>query len=84
MCSGRENGAEPMSHLMILPSRDSAQIRLVRVPADFERQEAFRHVTSLIAAVESSKPDCGWDDIAERLESQGYEMVDFLLGPSLD
>ena len=73
-----------MTDLMILPARDPSGIRLVRVPEDFERHEAFRHVTGLIAEVESENPDYGWDDIAEALESQGYELVDFMLGPELD
>jgi len=73
-----------MSHLMILPSRDPAHIHLVRVPADYEGQEAFRHITGLIATVEGRSRNCTWEDIAEHLESQGYEVVDFLLGPSLD
>ena len=73
-----------MSELMILPAKDHSNIRLVRVPEDFERHEAFRHVTGLIAEVESGNPEYGWDDIAEALEEQGYELVDFLLGPELD
>jgi hypothetical protein len=73
-----------MADIMVLPSKDCSRIRVVRVPADFERQEAFRHVTGLIAAVESENPGYGWDDIAEALEAQGYELVDFLLGPSLE
>jgi len=73
-----------MSDLMILPAKDHSRVRLVRVPEDFERHEAFRHVTGLIAEVESENPDYGWDDIAEALEGQGYELVDFQLGPELD
>jgi hypothetical protein len=73
-----------MTHLMVLPSKDSTAIRLVRVPPDFEHHEAFRHVTGVIAEVESAEPNYQWDDIAEALESHGYEVVDFLLGPSLD
>ena len=73
-----------MSELMILPAKDHSGIRLVRVPEDFERHEAFRHVTGLIAEVESDNPEYGWDDIAEVLEGQGYEQVEFLLGPELD
>ena len=73
-----------MSDLMILPARDHSGIRLVRVPEDFEQHEAFRHVTGLIAKVESDNPDYDWDDIAEALDEQGYELVDFLLGPELD
>ena len=73
-----------MSDLMILPSKDHTEIRLVRIPADFERHEAFRNVTGLIAQVESDDPDYQWDDIAEALESHGFEVVDYLLGPALD
>jgi hypothetical protein len=36
-----------MSNLMVLPSNDPAHIRLVRVPPDYEGQEAFRHITGL-------------------------------------
>ncbi len=73
-----------MTDLMILPARDHSGIRLIRVPDDFERHEAFRHVTGLIAEVESENQDYSWDDIAEALENQGYELVDYLLGPELD
>ena len=73
-----------MSDLMILPSKDPHNIRLLRVPPDYEQHEAFRHVTGLIAQVESQDADFTWDDIAEVLEGQGYELVDYLLGPSLD
>jgi hypothetical protein len=73
-----------MSDLMILPSTDVTRIRLLRVPPDFQQQEAYRHVTGLIAEVESGDPDFTWEDIAERLEGQGYEVVDYLLGPTLD
>ena len=73
-----------MTDLMILPSKDTTGIRVIRLPKDFERHEAFRHVTGLIARVESENPDYAWDDIAELLESQGYELVDFVLGPTLD
>lgn len=73
-----------MTDLMVLPSKDHTNIRLIRVPADFEHHEAFRHVTGLIAEVESANADFCWDDIAEALENQGYELVEFLLGPALD
>ena len=36
--------------LMILPATDSGDIRLVRVPDDYESHEAYRHVTGLIAS----------------------------------
>ena len=70
--------------LMILPSRDSTDIRLVRIPEELEQHEAFRHVTGLIASVEEQNPDYDWEDIAHLLEDHGFEPVDFILGPSLD
>jgi len=70
--------------LMILPARDAERIRLVRIPPDLERHEAFRHVTGLIAGVEETRPDCRWEDIAAVLEDHGFEPVDFILGPVLD
>jgi hypothetical protein len=70
--------------LMILPARDADNIRLVRVPDDFESHEAYRHVTGLIAAAEEENPDYGWEDIQSILEEHDFETVDFVLGPSLD
>ena len=70
--------------LMILPARDSTAIRLVRVPEEFEQHEAYRHVTGLIASVEEQNPDYDWEDIAPALEDQGFEPVEFILGPALD
>ena len=70
--------------LMILPARDPASIRLVRVPPDFEVHEAYRHVTGLIASVEEHDPDYTWEDIASMLEDHGFEPVEFMLGPALD
>jgi len=69
---------------MILPSADPSQIRLVRVPADIEAHEAYRHATGLIARVEEDNPDYDWEDIASVLEDHGFETVDFILGPELD
>lgn len=70
--------------LMILPAQDSKKIRAIKVPDDFEAQEAFRRVTGLIAAIEESNPQYRWDDIQAMLEDNGFESVDFLLGPALD
>ncbi len=70
--------------LMILPARDRTTIRLVRVPDEFEKQEAFRHVTGLVASIEEDKPDYQWEDIAALLEDHGFEPVEFILGPALD
>jgi hypothetical protein len=70
--------------LMILPAREARSIRLVRVPDDFESQQLFRHVTGLIAQLEQDNPDYGPDDIVALLEDNGFEPVDFVLGPALD
>ena len=69
--------------LMILPSSNSNSIRLVRLPDDFESHEAYRHVTSLVAAMEEQQPDCNADDILATLEDHGFEPVEFILGPVL-
>jgi hypothetical protein len=68
---------------MILPASNAKSIRLVRIPSDFESQEAFRHVTGLIASVEEQDPDCDRDDILAVLEDHGFETVEFILGPTL-
>ncbi len=70
--------------LMILPASDPHEIRLVRVPSDYEAHEAFRHVTGLIAAIEEADPDYDWADIEASLADHGFEVVDFILGPVLD
>jgi hypothetical protein len=70
--------------LMILSAHDPDKIRLVRVPADFEPHEAYRHVTALIAAVEEDDPDYEWADIEAVLEDNGFGSVNFILGPALD
>ena len=70
--------------LMILPARNPGSIRLLRVPPDYEVQEAYRHVTALIASVEEHDPDYTWEDIEGALEGHGFEPVEFMLGPALD
>jgi hypothetical protein len=70
--------------LMILPASNTDDIRLVRIPEDFESHEAYRHVTGLIAAAEEQNPDYDWEDIQSILEEHDFETVDFVLGPSLD
>lgn len=69
--------------LMILPASNTDDIRLVRIPEDFESHEAYRHVTALIATIEEQQPDCSSDDILAALEDHGFEPVDFILGPAL-
>ena len=68
---------------MILPADEHADIRLIKIPDDFEEHEAYRYVTGLIAKAEE---DAGydWDDILDLLEERGFEAVEFMLGPSLD
>lgn len=73
-----------MQDLMILPASDKTAIRLVRIPPDYPVKEAYRHVTGLIAQVEEHDPDYTWEDVLTALEDQGFEAVDFQLGPSLD
>ena len=70
-------------NLMILPANEPANIRLVRIPDDFEQHEVYRYVTGLISKVEED-PEYTWDDILELLEDRGFELVDFILGPSID
>jgi len=72
------------NRLMILPASDFKAIRAVRIPEDFEEQEAYRCVTSLIASVEEKNPEYKWSDIIEQLEDSGFELVPFVLGPALD
>lgn len=70
--------------IMVLPSSQSAKIRVLKIPDDMERQEAYRYATGLIAAAEESTPDYGWDEIEDSLEAQGFSAVDYVLGPTLD
>jgi hypothetical protein len=69
---------------MILPAADKARIRLIRIPPDYPSKEAYRHVTGLIAEIEERQPGCEWEEVLAVLEDQGFEPVDFHLGPSLD
>ena len=70
-------------NLMILPADKPENIRLIRIPDDFEEHEAYRHVTGMIAKVEE-EPGYDWDDILDMLEDHGFEAVEFILGPTLD
>ena len=70
-------------NLMILPAAKPEDIRLIRIPDDFEEHEAYRHVTGMIAKVEE-QADYDWEDVLDMLEEHGFEAVDFVLGPSLD
>lgn len=70
--------------MMILPSKDFSNIRLLSIPDDYQEQEAFRRVTGVIAKVEEENPEYTWDDIASELEASGFHQEDFQLGPVLD
>lgn len=70
-------------NLMILPAIKHDNIRLIQIPEDLEKHEAYRYVTGLIAKVEEDL-DYNWEDILDLLEDRGFESVDFILGPSLD
>ena len=69
--------------LMILPSKDNKQIRLVKIPDDYEEHEVYRAATGAIARAEDNLPDYNWDDLMEELEDMGFEEVSFLLGPEV-
>ena len=68
---------------MVLPAKDQNMIRLIRIPDDFEKHEVYRYVTGIIARAEE-RAEYDWDDILDILEENGFEAVDFILGPSLD
>jgi hypothetical protein len=70
--------------IMVLPSKDSARIRLVTVPQDLGAQEAYRMVTGLVAEVEVAVGEDGLAEVMEALEGRGFEPLDFVLGPALD
>jgi len=78
------SGEDSADQLMLLTASTSAAMRLVRIPSDFEPHEAFRRVTGLIAAVEEEDPDYDWQDLQAILEDQGFETIEFVVGPSLD
>jgi hypothetical protein len=70
--------------LMVLPSKDTAKIRLVRVPEDMSPQEAYRSVTGLVSEVERTEEDLWLDEVLDLLDDQGFQGVEFELGPPLD
>jgi hypothetical protein len=69
---------------MVLPSTKPEQIKLVKVPQDLNRHEAYRFATGIIAQAEENNANYGWEDIAEALESRGFETVEAIIGPALD
>jgi hypothetical protein len=71
-------------NLMLLPARESGNIRLVRVPDDFQECEALRHVTGLIARVEEGNRHHTPEDVLDLREDHGFDPVSFMIGPGLD
>lgn len=69
--------------LMVLPGSDPEKSRLVSIPEDMKEQEAYRHATGVIAAVQEANVNCGWEEVMDALEEHGFEAVDFILGPTL-
>jgi hypothetical protein len=53
--------------LMILPSRDCTDIRLVRIPDEFEKHEVFRHVTGLTRTTAGKRSPQYWKTTASNL-----------------
>lgn len=49
-----------------------------------KEQEAFRHVTGIISEVEENDAGHSWEDIEDALETHGYRVLEFILGPKLD
>jgi len=66
---------------MLLPSIHPELSHLLEIPDDYQEQEAFRHVTGIIAAVEERGGTV--DDIIEALEARGFRSLEFSLGPTL-
>ncbi|MDH5325223.1 MAG: hypothetical protein OEZ68_09960 [Gammaproteobacteria bacterium] len=69
--------------LMILPSREFRNIRLLSIPEDMEEHEAFRNATGLIAAYQEQGSG-SYEELEELLEEKGFATVDYIMGPELD
>jgi len=70
--------------IMILPSQDVDKIRVLKIPADMERQEAYRYATGVIAEAEADSSGCNWEDTEDALDEHGFETIDYVMGPALD
>ncbi len=68
--------------VMVLSSDASEDIRVIKVPQEYEDHEAYRHVVGLIARVQEENADAGWEEINEILEEHGFTPVHFVLGPA--
>lgn len=70
--------------LMLLPCRQFERPVLVSIPQDLGEEEAFRHVTGLIAEVEEESPGSySREDILDTLEAHGFIEIEYELGPEL-
>ena len=69
--------------LMLLPNKDFNNMLLVRVPDDFEGQEAFRRAVGIIAEIESLNKNYSLDDLINALEDHGFMPITFVLGPEI-
>ena len=71
--------------LMLLPCTKFERPVLVTIPEDFGEEEAFRHVTGVIAEVEEEYPGSYTrEDVLDALEAHGFIEVEYELGPELD
>ena len=69
---------------MLLPAKRIEDMKIVRIPDDFDNRDALRHATSLIATIEEQDPDYEWEDLEATLEDHGFESVEFMIGPEID
>lgn len=70
--------------VMVLPSQTADKIRVLKIPADMERQEAYRYATGVIAEAEGDAGNCSWEDIEDALDEHGFETLDYVMGPAID
>jgi len=69
------------TQLMLLPSTRLEMSHLLEIPDDYQEQEAYRHITGIISAVEEQAGTV--EDIIEALDARGFKSLEFLLGPAL-
>lgn len=72
------------NNLMVLPSNDFNSIKVLTIPEDMERHEAFRYATGLIASFQENSADSSYDELEDMLEEKGFSCVEYILGPELD
>lgn len=69
--------------LILLPGADSRSCRILRMPEDMDDQEAFRNVTGIIAGLEEQGPGVTPDELDDALEDNGFETLDYIIGPEI-